>query len=656
MPESMQLPLQGHPVSTLDRPERSAEWPKPLDFWWHGLRRHWPDRRRSLRYFQRLATRVLARAEHWQNLSEPALAEQLAQLKIQIRSTGYTEPTMVEAVACARELCGRTLAKRHFPTQIAGGLALLHGCLAEMQTGEGKSLTALIPAALAGWAGSPVHLVTVNDYLASRDAEEMRPFFTAAGLSVGQVVAGMEKPARREAYHCDVVYCSNKELAFDYLKDQLLLEGVEGRLQRFAQQLTHKHSDLDTRLMQRGLHFAIVDEADSVLLDEGRTPLIISGETSQPADVEACWRQAVSVVPLLQAERDFRLHLAEKRVELLDTGLRIADRLVSDASAPWLNTDHCCATLEQGLRAWHLLRRDHDYLIDEQKVVIIDQNTGRPMPDRSWEAGLHQLVELKENCPLSKPRKTLTRMTLQQFFRQYFHLAGLSGTASEARAELWQFYSLPIVTIPTWKPGRRRYTGMQLLPDQAQKWHRIAVRAAEVASLGRAVLIGTESVADSDKVSAELTALGTDHRLLNARQDASEADIIAVAGQPGCITVATNMAGRGTDIKLAEAVADAGGLHVILANLNEFARVDRQLLGRAARMGDPGSYEYVLAGDDSFWPGRLARHLYALSPALLLRFARWWQARQERRACTARLALQKRDKQRASDLAFAGRG
>jgi preprotein translocase subunit SecA len=416
--------------------------------------------------------------------------------------------------------------------------------------------------------------------------------------------------------------------------------------------------DPSQRLLLRGLQFAIVDEADSVLVDEARTPLILSAQARQGQE-EALHRDALTLARELAPE-DFRI--GEQGVDIADSGLARLETLSEPLSGVWRGPRRREQLVRQALTALHVFERDKHYLVREGKVVIIDENTGRLMPDRSWEQGLHQLVELKEGCEMTGRRDTLARISYQRFFRRYVHLAGMTGTAREVARELWAVYRLRVATIPTHKPGRRRRAADRVYGSSERKWRAVVGRVRELREAGRPVLIGTRSVKASERLAAHLDEAGLAYRLLNARQDRDEAEIIAGAGEAGCLTVATNMAGRGTDIKLGAGVAEAGGLHVIATELNDSARIDRQLFGRCARQGDPGSCEAILALDEdlvaSFFPaaaaalgrfGRIPRSIGRLAFGI----AQW---RAERAHSRARRDLLDMDDYLGDMLAFAGRG
>ncbi len=465
-----------------------------------------------------------------------------------------------------------------------------------METGEGKTITATLAAATVALAGIPVHIITVNDYLVNRDTELMGPVYHALGLSVGKITADMNAVARRNAYASDITYCTNKQLAFDYLRDRILLGNDHGRMRLQLERLHDKNARAD-RLFLPGLFFAIIDEADSVLIDEARTPLIIS-RTREGSEEERTYLQAMRLAEQLEGGTDFHIDPLERRILLSDKGSERLTEAVQSIGGIWNGTRRREELVSQALAALHLYECDRHYLVQDDKVLIIDENTGRIMADRSWERGLHQMIEIKEKCEVTGPKEHMARLTYQRFFRRYLRLAGMTGTACEVRRELWSVYHLPVLKVPTNKPCLRRSHGRHIYPDKERKWKAIMARIREVHQQGRPVLVGTRSVADSEHLSSLLEDEGLPHQVLNARQDAREAEIVAKAGSKGCVTIATNMAGRGTDIPLGQGVADIGGLHIIATERNEARRIDRQLYGRCGRQGDPGSYESILSLDD----------------------------------------------------------
>ena len=529
-------------------------------------------------------------------LRDDQLREEAVLVREQLRREGFSNELVFRSFALVREVAQRTIGQRHYDVQILGGWVLLNGCVAEMATGEGKTLTATLAATTAALAGVPVHLITVNDYLTARDAEEMGPIYRMLGLTVGVITHEQDPPARRAAYACDVTYCTNKELAFDYLRDRLAVGRQPNRIQLQLEKLYGDATRL-RNLVLRGLCFGIVDEADSILVDEARVPLIISGSGGQVLE-KPIYETALLLARALARGLDFEIDPRERSIRLTPAGQALLAVRAKDLTGFWSGPRRREELVRQALTALHLFHRDAHYLVRDEKVQIIDEYTGRIMGDRSWEQGLHQMIELKEECPLTPMHTSLARITYQRFFRRYLWLAGMTGTAQEVATELWQVYRLATVTIPTNRPSQRQGLGESLFATEDEKWNAAVERIAELHQRGRPVLVGTRSVSASELLSEKLTAAGIPHVILNARQDKEEADIVSKAGQPGRVTVATNMAGRGTDIKLLPEVARAGGLHVLATERHEAGRIDRQLYGRGGRQGDPGSFETLVSLED----------------------------------------------------------
>jgi preprotein translocase subunit SecA len=544
-------------------------------------------------------------------LNEAELKLAAQDLRTTLLRKGFTFEASARAFALVRAASIRTLGIRHYPVQIMGGYTMLCGRIAEMATGEGKTLTATLPAAAVALAGLPVHVVTVNDYLARRDAEWMTPLYNALGLSVGVTDPEQSPEQRRQAYAADICYCTNKDIGFDYLRDSLVLAGQRGRGRLLLDQ-AFNHGDSRDRLLLRGLYFAVVDEIDSILIDEARTPLIIAGNVGGEED-RAFYDQVLTVARELRRDVDFAVEVADRMVALTESGRQLIDTLKAELPPVWRSRRAREEMIEQALAALHLYERDTHYLLRDDKVQIIDEYTGRIMADRSWERGLHQLIEAKESCEQSGRRGTLARITYQRLFRRYIRLSGMSGTVQEVAPELDSIFNLRTVCIPPNQRSRRKDFGVRLFGSHAAKWQAVAAAATHWQECGRPVLIGTRSVAASEELSAILHEQGLSHQVLNARQDAEEAAIIAGAGIQGQVTVATNMAGRGTDILLDANSRANGGLHVILTEFHESRRIDRQLSGRAARQGDPGSTEAIVSLDDDIFRRHAARITQRLS-------------------------------------------
>lgn len=592
------------------------------------------------------------------------LRQRAKAMRARLRRDGFAPELVGECFALIREAAVRTIGQRHYDSQLIAGWALLEGKLVEMATGEGKTIAATLPACTVALAGYPVHVITVNDYLAARDPEQLGPLYGFLGLDVGTVLQGMPAPARREAYARAVTYCTNKELAFDYLRDRVALEHRSSRLHLALDKLRGDQARED-RLVLRGLHFVIVDEADSVFIDEARTPLILSSVTKAMGDEENC-RRALEVAGTLRGGEDYILNQRERQVMLTDAGKARIGEYATELAGVWTSARARQELVQQALSALLLFHLDQHYVVAEGKVHIVDESTGRVMPDRSWERGLHQMIETKEGCELTARRETLARITYQRLFRRFLRLSGMTGTAMEVAREIKLIYRLNVVRVPLHKPSQRIYRPCRLCRSVEEKWQVVADVTSRISlSERRPVLIGTRSVQASEELSAVLERRGIEHALLNAKQDAVEAEIIASAGQAGRVTVATNMAGRGTDIGLGPGVAESGGLHVILTEFHESPRIDRQLFGRCARQGDPGSCEAIVSLEDALFQlhapaaTRLAaavfnerRQMQSVASWLLRRLA---QLSAERRNTYVRIQNLKLDRRVAQVLAFSGR-
>ncbi|SHL40202.1 protein translocase subunit secA [Bradyrhizobium lablabi] len=621
----------------------------------------------------RMADAVDALAAQFAGLDDAALRATAATLRAELTRHGFRPDIVARTFALVRETSARLLGLRHHRSQIMGGWAMLNGGLAEMETGEGKTITALLPAVTAALASHSVHIITVNEYLAERDSEQTRPIYEALGLTVGVVRREQPNADRKAAYDCDVTFCTNSDLVFDYLRDRMALGRYRARPRLLVNELLlGQRRAAGSSLLLRGLHFVIIDEADSVLIDEARTPLILSAGDDEP-DAPLYYR-ALALARLLQRNVDFKIDETRHSVHLTLQGRKQLSHLVAREGGSaenflWQSRRACDELLEQALTALHLFRLDKHYIVAEGKVQIVDEYTGRVMPDRSWERGLHQMIEAKEGCEISGQRMTQARITYQRFFRRYLKLSGMSGTIGEAAGELWAVYGLKVIRIPTHRPLRRRNLGTRLFANNADKWRTVVERARHMRSIGRPVLVGTRSVAASEQVSRALAEAGRiEHEVLNARQDKQEADIVAAAGQPGRITVATNMAGRGTDIKLTADVVEAGGLHVIITEFHESARIDRQLFGRCARQGNPGTFEAIVSLEDELFHRFVGSQLWAIARTLvqatrsefvsrlvggLLRLIA--QRNAERTHAKTRRETVEQDKRLDQSLAFAGK-
>jgi len=603
--------------------------PKGLDALWDAGA-GWLKRLTTRRaHFLARAKRVLHHGERLADASDASLREQADEFRQRFRRGRDSREDVDRAFALVREVGRRQIGLTAYLEQVAGALALEAGCIVELATGEGKTLMATLPATVAGWRGRGCHIITANDYLAQRDAEEMGGIYRFCGLAVAAIQQEAEPPARREAYLADVTYTTNKEVTADFLRDRLALGKVVALPEALLSKLVEGRGSGTDRLVQRGLARAIVDEADSILVDEAVTPLIISGEAPNPQQVEA-FQRAAELATHLTASTHYRVSQRYREVELTNAGKRHLAELTADAGGLWAGARRREELVVQALTARELYQRDKQYVVQEDKVVIVDEFTGRLMPDREWRDGLHQAVTAKETLEVVPPKDTYARISFQRFFRMYQHLAGMTGTAAEAWREFWQVFHLPIVVIPTHRPCIRQMLQPRVFTHQTAKWVAITNDIAALHETQRPVLVGTRSVHASEHLSRLLTAKGLEHQVLNAVRHREEAHVVAEAGQAGRITVATNMAGRGTDIKLGRGVADLGGLHVIATERHEAGRIDRQLFGRCARQGDPGSAQAYEALDDEL----VKRHASAASAVLRRRYG---QANQPIPSTTARL-------------------
>ena len=612
---------------------------------------------RSWRSLSRILRDVHRHDGRFSGLALDALQRAAADLSYRLKTSRLARPVVGETFALISEVAERMLGFRHFDVQLVGGWAMLNGMVAEMETGEGKTLTATLPASTAALAGIPVHVITVNDYLAERDAETMRPIYEALGLTVGVALASMSEAERKAAYECDITYTTNKQVAFDHLRDRIRLRGK-------SSQMSLHFLDDRSGLLLRGLFFALVDEADSVLVDEAVTPLIIS-RRGKPLFEKDMLVAALEAAGALELGVHYQLNKSERRLTLTAAGEEHLDSWAEHRVGLWRNTRYRHELIVQALRALHLFERDQHYLVDEGKVKIIDEFTGRVLDGRSWEQGLHQLIEVKEGCEITGQMETIGRISYQRFFRRYLMLAGMSGTVQEVGGEMRDVYGLDVARIRTNVKKRRRVEAPRITVGSEEKWRRVVERIAAVHAQGRPVLVGTRAVSASEHLSELLRREGLPHRVLNARRDRDEAEIVAEAGGRGKITVATNMAGRGTDIKLGPGVAELGGLHVIATERHEARRIDRQLFGRCARQGDPGSFEEIVSLEDQLvaiylpdWLRPPARWLASTRGAgrrLALALVTLAQRKAQARGARMRVQMQKMDEYLGNVLAFTGR-
>src|SRR5438128_2296499 len=553
-----------------------------------------PNAREVKRHLERVAD-ISELEPLIEKLTDDELRAKTAELRERLENGEALDDLLVEAFAVVREAARRTIGLRPFDVQMVGGIVLHQGKIAEMKTGEGKTLVAVLPLYLNALESKGAHLITVNDYLARRDAGWNGPVYHALGMSVAVIGHEMSllydpefldethpdprlqhlRPiTRAEAYQADITYGTNSEFGFDYLRDNMAV-------------------DL-TQCVQRGLNFAVVDEVDSILIDEARTPLIISGQAQESTEK---YYQYARLIPRLSGD-DYTVDEKTKSASLTEDGIAKVERWTGIKNVYELEHVDEAHQINQALKAYTLFKRDRDYLVKDGEVIIVDEFTGRQQPGRRWADGLHQAVEAKEGVKVQQETQTLATITYQNYFRLYEKLAGMTGTAVTEAEEFDKIYKLQVVVIPTHKPMIREDRPDLIYKTEDAKFNAVADEIQEVASAGRPVLVGTVSVEKSERLARLLEKRGVRHEVLNAKQHEREALIVAKAGQPGAVTIATNMAGRGTDIVLGPAVAEGGGLHIVGTERHESRRIDNQLRGRAGRQGDPGSSRFFLALDD----------------------------------------------------------
>ena len=582
------------------------------------------NRSRLMRY-RKMARAILARSSDLQTLTDAKLAEAGRAIRWRAKAGTPLRDLLEESYALVREAARRELGYEHYPVQLMGGVALFEGHVAEMQTGEGKTLTATLAAFLRALPGRGCHVITVNDYLANRDEEVMGPVYRRLGLTVGKVLTDMEPDERREHYACDVTYGTAKELGFDFLRDRLRRGAMAD--DKVWQRRTHDASSGEEPV-QRGHYFALIDEADSILIDEARTPLIIGlTQPNDPATVNL-FRWSNRATTKLQSNVDFIYEPDRKSAYLTDTGCRHVLLMAKPTLLSAVDTERIYSQVEKALTARHGFELDRDYVVVEDKIVIVDESTGRLMDGRKWQDGLHQAVEAKELVPITAASGLAAKVTLQSFFRRYSHLCGMTGTGIQARRELKTTYDVRVSVIPTHRPCVRKQLPTRVFVGQSAKRQAIVEQIVSLHAKGRAILIGTPSVEASESLGQLLKVADIKHQILNARFHEQEAEIVSQAGKAGRVTIATNMAGRGTDILLDESVRETGGLHVIATEMHSSSRIDRQLVGRAARQGDPGSYQFFLSLEDELLrcltPERIAALRQKASPDQKGELSRSW--------------------------------
>lgn len=649
---------------TVARPPRPL--PKGLDALAHAATGLWHRRPGLARSLAADAARVLAQAEAVRPLADAALAERLAAAReaVRRRPDADDRERRIAALALICEAADRSLGRRPYRVQVMGALAIARGTIAEMATGEGKTLTAALAAVLAGWTGRPCHVITTNDYLVERDAALLEPLYRTCGVGVGCVTATMGPADRRAGYGAAVTYVTAKDALADHLRDRLVLGEAEAPDRRMVASLLDPAGKGFDALVTRGLDAAIVDEADSVLVDEAVTPLIISAPAENIPLAEAMEIGRGIAASMTEGE-DYRVDARHRRVDLTDRGRERLEALADTLPPIWRAPNRRIDLLTQALSAKALFHRDRHYVVEDGRIVIVDEFSGRTMPGRTWSYGLHQAVEAKEGLAVSDALEIRARMSFQDFFRTYRRLGGMTGTGWGVRAELWRNFDRPVVRIPRNRPDRRITRTERVLPTVAAKWAAVADLVAAGHAAGRPVLIGTRDIEASEALRAVLEARGLAPRVLNALRHAEEAAIVADAGRAGALTIATNMAGRGTDILLGPGVAALGGLLVVATERHEARRIDLQLHGRCARQGDPGEVVPVASLEDALVRRFLARAATRALAALLPWPGGAWLGRRvldglqrtaERAATRQRRQLVARGRTLRETLTFAGRG
>ena len=531
--------------------------------------------KREVKRLTKMAEQIEALATEMERLSDDELKGKTEEFKTRYQNGETVDDLLTEAFAVVREGAKRVLGLYPYPVQLMGGISLHEGNISEMKTGEGKTLTSTMPVYLNALTGKGVHVVTVNEYLASRDASEMGQLYTFLGLTVGLNVNSLSKEEKQEAYACDITYSTNNELGFDYLRDNMVL--------------------YKEQMVQRPLHYAVIDEVDSILIDEARTPLIISGSAQKSAQL---YIQANAFVNTLKREEDYTYDEKTKGVQLTEAGMTKAERAFGidnlfDISHVTLNHH-----ITQALKAHASMHRDVDYVVQDGEIVIVDQFTGRLMKGRRYSDGLHQAIEAKEALEIQNESMTLATITFQNYFRMYEKLSGMTGTAKTEEEEFRNIYNMNVVMIPTNRPIARDDRADLIYATMDGKFRAVVEDIAERNQKGQPILVGTVAIETSEIISKYLSKKGIRHNVLNAKNHEREAEIILEAGQKGAVTIATNMAGRGTDIKLGEGVKEVGGLAVIGTERHESRRIDNQLRGRSGRQGDPGVTQFYLSMED----------------------------------------------------------
>ncbi|MDB6169619.1 MAG: preprotein translocase subunit SecA [Verrucomicrobia bacterium] len=616
-----------------------------LDGWIHGLIGRWRARHYTRPDFAAAAQRLSEAHAALAEFSDEALQAELDRHRLAVRRHRHNCLAAASAaLPVVAEVARRELQLDPYPVQFRGALAILHGTVAEMATGEGKTLTIALAAVPLGWTQLPVHVLTANDYLAERDARKLARFYRRCGLETSRVVADTPPPERAGNHAAAVVYTTGKELLADFLRDRLILGPWQDATLRLARRHFRRPLPATGRLVLRGLHHAIIDEADSLMIDEAVTPLIISRPVDNQAMVDAVLAARAIAIELSE-DTDYTVDERHREAALTPAGIaRAATRAAELDSAVMEHPHWRREMVETALRAARFFLRDKQYVVQDGAILIVDEFTGRLMPGRQWQQGLHQAVEAKEGLTVNRPAESIAQLSFQTFFRFFHHVGGITGTARECAREIWAVHQRPFVVIPRHRPDRAQRHRPRVFATAAEKWAAVTEAIAAAHATGRPVLVGTRSIAASEKLSARLTRKLVPHKLLNAVRHQEEAEIVAEAGRRGAVTIATNMAGRGTDIRLGGDVVALGGLLVIATEPHRSGRVDRQLFGRAARQGDPGAGALFISCEDEL--------IVDYIPALVRRALQALLAHRSPGAQAAGLAAFRRAQRRAEAVAF----
>jgi preprotein translocase subunit SecA len=652
---------ENYRLTTIHKP---GKIPKGIDARVYRFMGAFKGRRSELKKCLRASIIIDQKSLAHQNLSEERLRNELLVCREQFRRHGkQVNESIGDALALIQEAVMRVMGFRPFVEQLTGALMLYRGFVAEMSTGEGKTITAAMTAILRGWCGYPCHVITANDYLAARDAETLTPLFSFCHVSVGSVTSEMKPPERRAGYAKDVTYTTAGDVLADFLRDRISLGQLQSFERRVLMSLQEQGGQGMREIVMRGVHTAIVDEADNVLIDEAVTPLIISREEPNEAFMASC-QAAIRIANELRRDLDYRTDETFRTVIFLKNIEELVEEYQKHHPSIFNGILFQKDLVRQALVAKEFFLRDRQYVIEDDKVVIVDESTGRKMPMRSWSSGLHQLIEAKENLPMTPVKETQARLSFQRYFRFYKSFSGMTGTGKEAASEFWIIYGLPVLTIPNHRPSKRKLAHLHVFATEADKWDAILEEIQIIHKRGRPILVGTRNVQKSEELALRIAQAGLHCKVVNAVRQKEEAEIIAMAGLHGAITVATNMAGRGTDIKIPAEVNLLGGLHVIATECHSSSRIDRQLFGRAARQGDHGSATPFTSMEDELLTRNLPKWIILTVKALLRRFpasahligtvaVKLAQFRAHRKDYQSRMSVQRMDTWLDDALSFA---